>query len=151
MQPTVDQLLDAAHRLLAEAVAEEGVPPALTARVAKAARLLRQAGRAWPDVVPFLIADNAATATLLADFAGELPGELADRVRGEAGVEAGADAAGGRALAERNRRLRALLAEAVPHLGADARRRVAGQLRRRLDEDPALRRPAARPPAERPA
>jgi len=152
VQPTVDQLLGASRRLLGEVAAEGGLGPQAAGRLELADRLLRQVARTWAEVGPFVAADADATAALLGELAGRLPEALAAAVAAEATAEvAPGRGGGGDALEARARRWRQLLAEAVPHLGADDRRRVAQHLRRRLDADPTLRRPAARPPAERPA
>jgi hypothetical protein len=99
----------------------------------------------WSAVLPFLAADNRATAALLRSLAGMLPAELAAEIaRTTASVPSVPDPLmlDVAVADERNGELRALLARAVIALsvtddGEAARREIAAHLLRRLDSDPA--------------
>jgi hypothetical protein len=96
-------------------------------------------------VLPFLVADNRATASLLQSLSRVLPAELSAEIdRATSSVPSYPDpSVFDVAVAdERNGELRALLAKAVATLpvtedGEAARREIAAHLRRRLDSDPA--------------
>ena len=149
MRPTVDEQLAGARRLVELVAAEAALPEASVARLTEAARLLRRVEASWASVLPFLAADNAATAELLAELSSQLPEEFRPSIGAELAARTPEpercelDVA---AASARNRRLRALLADAVPRLGPDGRRRVARHLRRRLELDPTHWPPARRRP-----
>ena len=149
MRPTVDEQLAGARRLVERVAAEAALSGASAARLTDAARLLRRVEASWASVLPFLAADNAATAELLAELSGQLPEELTAPIAAELAArtpEPGRCELDVAAASARNRRLRALLADAVPLLGPDGRRRVARHLRRRLELDPTHRPPARSQP-----
>ena len=147
MRPTVDEQLAGARRLVELVAAEVALPDASAARLAEAARLLRHVEASWALVLPFLAADNEGTAELLAELSHQLPEELRPSIGAElAAATPGREGLDVAAASARNRRLRALLADAVPLLGPDGRRRVARHLRRRLELDPTHRPPARSQP-----
>jgi hypothetical protein len=96
-------------------------------------------------VLPFLIADTRATASLLQSLAHVLPAELTAEIdRATSSLPSYLDpSVFDVAVAdERNGELRTLLAKAVATLpitedGEAARREIAAHLRRRLDTEPA--------------
>lgn len=143
MHPTGPEQLQAVQRQLAELAADDGLRPEQRAVLVDAARVLDRLAAAWPARLAFLLADNEATARLLAELGAAVPPDpppLApppfDRGHG-AGPEEAAHA--------RNKALRAALAELVaglppPPEADDVRRRVARHLRMRLAADPSLQR-----------
>ena len=145
MHPTVDEQLRGVRRLLQIVAADDGLSPAATEALADASRILRRLQSSWAQVPAFLASDNRATAAVLTEIAPLLPAELAaDAVAMASGCAephlADLDLA---AVHERNKALRALLAQAVtalPHddAGARARRVIAAHLCQRLARDPSL-------------
>ncbi len=131
MHPTAEEQLAGVRRLLEAVAADEDLSTASAARLTDAGRILRRLQASWAGVAPFLAADNDASAGLLAQLAPHMP-VAAEEPEPEPDSAEDVD--------QRNRRLRGLLAETIPHLDEDARRRVARHLRHRLDRDPTQRR-----------
>lgn len=144
MHPTTDEQLAGARRLIDLVRTTETLSPASQGRLDDAARILRRVEATWSALLPFLSADNEATAELLGELTDRLPEELAATAEHELAA-ALAEADGDAHLVfdvvhARNQRLRALLDAAIPHLDQAGRRRVADHLRRRIDLDPTLTR-----------
>lgn len=160
MRPSIDEQLRGIQRVIDTVAAEEDLSTAASEALVGASRALRQLEGTWSAVLPFLVADNRATATLLQSVSRVLPAELSAEIdRATARVPSFADpsvvdvavldvaaldvAALDVAVAEElNGELRTLLAKAVTALpateaGEAARREIAAHLRRRLDSDPA--------------
>ncbi len=145
MHPTVDEQLRGIGRLLEQVAAGSGLAPASADALDEARRRLRRLEGSWAQVLPFLTADNRATAELLAELAPLVAGALAHEVAAAAHeadrAPTPAAALDVAAVAARNDELRALLATVIAALpggdaGRAARLAVVAHARRRLDADP---------------
>lgn len=146
MHPTVDEQLRGIGRLLEQVAAGGGLAPASADALDEARRRLRRLEGSWAQLLPFLTADNRATAELLAELAPLVAGALAHEVAAAAAHEAEraptpAATLDVAAVAARNDELRALLATVIAALpggdaGRAARLAVVAHARRRLDADP---------------
>lgn len=158
MHPTVDEQLRGVRRLLELAAADPGLRAGSASLLADAGRQLRRLEGTWAEVLPFLVADNRATAAVLADVAPLLDADLAEEVAGAVArtgtaalTEAERDGLDVAAAAARNDELRGLLSRAIAALpegddpaGRRAGAAIAAHLRRRLDADPTNARSTAR-------
>jgi hypothetical protein len=136
MHPTGEEQLRAVCRRLELVAADPGLAPESVEALDDAVRQLRRLEGAWPARLPFLLADNEATAALLRDLGADLPAGLSAVERFGEGEER---------AHEMNKAVRECLAQAVRGLpsttdGDAARTRIALHLRRRIAADPALNR-----------
>jgi hypothetical protein len=144
VRPRVDEQLEGVRRLLEVVATEEGLSAASAAALVGASRALRRLELSWSGLLPFLLADNQATAEVLDDVADVLPADLSAEVRTAVANTPTCPDPGVFDVAvadDCNVALRGLLARAVTALpsteeGDAARHRVAAHLRRRLDADP---------------
>lgn len=128
MHPTATEQLQGVLRWLDAVAADPGLSSASAERLADATRVLRRLETSGPARMPFLLADNVATETLLAELGVTVTSEPTP-------TEQDAHA--------RNLALRALLTSAIADLpvGADdSRRRIGAHLRNRVAADPSLNR-----------
>ena len=146
MHPTTEEQLAAVRRLLDDVAADAGLSERSRATLQEAASRLRRVERGAAARLPFLVADNEACRSLLAELDDLTPDIAAAAVLAvEAGVARGADHHEPSAH-QLNKELRGLLARAVRELpdgdgGAAWRRRLAGHLRTRTATDPSINRP----------
>jgi hypothetical protein len=123
MRPSVDERLQGAERLLADAAADPALSAATADLLANAMRLVQQVSSTWSAMLGFYVADNAKMHGLLGSEA-EDPG--LDVARAE----------------QVNERLRAELAQVITGLprdadGRSARAKILTYLRERTDISPA--------------
>ena len=132
MQPAVEMDLRAMRESLERLAVEEDLPSTAVAALGEVGRSLRRLERSWARVLPHLVAENAATAALLNEFAPLVPAPLRDDIASVEPVpEPVADPRALDALHanELNEVLRGLLAGVIVSLpddraGAEARERV---------------------------
>jgi hypothetical protein len=140
VQPTVEADLRAMRLSLERLVAAEDLPATAVQGLAEIGRSLRRLERSWAQVLPYLVAENASTAALLADLTPSLPGDLAGEIASLGPPPAPVSdpsAFDATKAQERNGVLRALLARAITALpadegGAEARARVRQHLKSTL-------------------
>lgn len=112
MRPTVDEQLQGTCHILETVVAPCVADPLARTILDGLVANLRMLTGALPAIAGFLRHDNQATAGLLQALRDSVPGELAARLT-QALNEPEPDAADAKALDERNRCLRELLAQVV--------------------------------------
>lgn len=132
MQPAVDADLRAIRESLERLAVEHRLSSAAVATLNEVERSLRRLERTWARVLPYLVAENAATAALLKELAPLVPAPLRDDIASSERVPA--PVADPRALDavhanELNGELRGLLARVIAALpgdqaGSDARERT---------------------------
>jgi hypothetical protein len=145
MRPSIDEQLRGIQRLIDTVARDEHLSTAGSEALVGASRALRRLEGTWSGVLPFLVADTRATASLLQSLSHVLPAQLSAEIdRATSSVPSYPDpSVFDVAVAdERNGELRRLLAKAVAALpvtehGEAARGEIAAHLRRRLDSDPA--------------
>ena len=115
------------------------LPADAAADLLTVSRVLRRLERSSAAVLPWLMADNAANAALLAQLLPALPADVA--ADADAALEASQDPGDVSGVEARSEQLRSLLARAVvastDHPGGEkVRRRIAGRLTASLDDRP---------------
>lgn len=138
MQPAVETDLRAMRESLERLVAEEDLPGSAVAALGEVGRSLRRLERSWARVLPYLVAENAATAALLEELAPLVPASLRDDIAAVGPVpEPVADPRVLDALDanELNGALRGLLAGVIASLPGDqAGSEARGRARRHLQD-----------------
>ena len=115
------------------------LPPDVAADLLTVSRVLRRLERSSAAVLPWMMADNAANAALLAELLPALPADVA--VDAEEALAASRDPGDLSGVEARSEQLRSLLARAVvassDHPGGEkVRRRIADRLTASLDDRP---------------
>jgi hypothetical protein len=80
MEPAVDADLRAMRESLERLAEEEELPAAAEAVLREVRRSLQRLERTWARVLPYLVAENTATAALLSDLARLAPPQLRDEL-----------------------------------------------------------------------
>ena len=122
MQPAVEADIRAMRESLERLIAEEQLPASGVAVLGEVRRSLRRLERTWARVLPYLLAENAATAALLAEVAPLVPADLqAEITTAGRALDPVPDTAQLDAVLanERNGVLRGLLARVIETLPAD--------------------------------
>ena len=145
MQPTVEAELAGLRRTLESLGDGATLPPGVAAELADAARTLQRLERSCSRVLPYLMADNAATVVLLRELAPSVPDALRQEIEGALAAEGSSPRPPTLEIApanERNELLRALLSKVVlalpsePLPAAAMRKRIAVALRQGLEMRP---------------
>jgi hypothetical protein len=145
VHPTTTEELAGVRRLVTSLADHPDLPDDVAADLVTAGRVLRRLERSAPLVLPWLNADNAGNAAVLADVLADLPAALAGDVEStleaEAEAEAETDPSDLGQAESRNERLRLLLAQAVvasngQPRGDRVRRLIAARLAASLDDRP---------------
>lgn len=80
MQPAVETDLRAMREALERLAVDEDLPGTAVAALGEVGRSLRRLERSWARVLPYLVAENAATAALLTELAPLVPAPLRDDI-----------------------------------------------------------------------
>lgn len=143
MQPTMDTDLRLACAAIERLVNENGVSEAAVGTLTEVARSLRRLARTSGQVLPYLIAENRSTSSLLVEVGPLVPALAGEIAALEDPLAAPHDASAFSvdAINDLHDALRDLLARAITALpededGAAARRRIKEHLLRTLDLRP---------------
>jgi len=136
LHPTIDEQLEGIARLIERTADRHAADPSAD-RLRAAAGTLRRIAGSWAEVLPYLSGDNDAMVALLDRLSAELPDGAAARARALCAEKI--DPLATRAVHDRNKALRGLLAEVVKTLPAEAsapRAAIGEHLRQRIARDP---------------
>ena len=144
MQPAVEADLRAMRESLERLAVDEDLPSTAVAALGEVGRSLRRLERRWARVLPYLVAENAATAALLKELAPLVPAPMQAEIASVGPVpEPVADPRALEALHanELNGVLRSVLARVIVGLpddqaGSDARGRARQHLQDSLELRP---------------